>query len=75
MKLIPLEEVRSSLKCFIKYEESLNEQMDSFTTIDLSIIDKMIEGLIPSSSFGTGIINSRIIDALQKLKSRLSLNK
>lgn len=85
MKLIPFEKVRNALKCFIKYEESLNEQMDSFTTIDpIQIIDEEIQMAQSSIDDYTWDewnyeweYDRRVarLDFLQELKSRLLNNK
>lgn len=89
MKYIPLDEVEKLFEKYIKHSRdyeyntisislfaSLWEEISSFKSIDLSIIDEMIEKNKKSSDY----MNEKLVwpareNILKELKERLSLNK
>lgn len=86
MKYIPLDEVKEILNCFSKWPLSMQNHLDMFDkfnslkTIDLSIIDEMIEEKVYRHNYS--LIDdtetdelSWAIKALKELKERLSLNE
>ena len=82
MKYIPLDEVKEILNCFSKWPLSMQNHLDMFDkfnsikSIDLSIIDEMIEKNKKNSDY----MNEKLVwpareNILLELKERLSLNK